>query len=79
MTTKLTVQLEPVKLVRVTSNDGGYLGGDCLVCDEGGWINGPDCVENLGTDRIDKGLTNQLLHRVFCPVGEYIIGRRLGV
>lgn len=74
--TKITVELEVSEVVTITSNDGGYLRGECLACDERGWLNGPDCFENLGTDVVSKGTTNQLHHRVYCPVGHYIARTR---
>ena len=69
---KITVDIDPEKLVITTSNDGGYLGGECLICGEMGWTNGPDCYKHMGTGKIDRGLSNQLVHKNDCPVGTYI-------
>lgn len=33
----ITVSLPRKKLIEITSNDGGYLGGQCIVCGASGW------------------------------------------
>lgn len=36
--TKVTVTMEADNLVRVRGNHGGYMDGECLVCDASGWL-----------------------------------------
>jgi hypothetical protein len=63
----ITVVIDPRKLIRITSDDGGYLGGHCLMCGQGGWIDN-DLGYAFGSDI----MSNRLIHTRECPLNEAI-------
>jgi len=57
------------KLVVVTENHGGYLGGRCVICDATGWLDG-----EIGYAYNAKGLLgNELKHTRSCPVSPHAL------
>ena len=54
---KITISIEPEKLIRVTENHGGFKTGICIVCGASGWL-WPGWLESLK-------------HKEDCPVGEF--------
>lgn len=62
----MKVSLSTNKIVQVTSNHGGYLGAQCLSCNELGWLDG-----KYGYAHSAKGvMSNRLIHKKSCPMNK---------
>jgi hypothetical protein len=61
------------RVIEITSNDGGYLGGRCLACNKGGYLR-----EGRSYPHGYKGLGNELVHSKECPMNRWLYkdGRR---
>ncbi len=64
-----TVPVQIDKAVRVTSNDGGYLGGECLCCGQGGWLKAHYGYRHDSKEAKERG--NVLRHKKDCPMNEH--------
>lgn len=61
------------KVIQVTSNDGGYLGGRCLVCDSAGYLReGYSYPFNSIGYRGHGLLGNELVHKKNCTMNRYL-------
>lgn len=67
---KVVVEIAISKLVPVTSNDGGYLGRQCLICGAGGWDGESDYGYRHGYDGGKP--TNRIVHARNCVLNQYI-------
>jgi hypothetical protein len=65
---KVIVEIAIEKLVPVTSNDGGYKGRTCLLCNETGWEDQSD----VGYRYRSEVPGNRLIHSRMCLLNQYI-------
>lgn len=56
------------KLVRVTTDHGGYTAGECLACGACGWL----CEQKHGIPHNGNKELNALRHTPKCPVGSML-------
>lgn len=65
------VMIDVSKVVVVTGNYSGYLGGKCLVCNASGWLDG------LGYPHSHRNevMSNRLIHTKDCPLNKYLTNK----
>lgn len=68
--TSVTVRLPLNKLVVVTENHGGYMGGECISCGASGWLNGKYGLK-AGTKDAKEWKGTHLVHKPSCPVNKF--------
>lgn len=72
---KIQVELDPDQIVQVTSNHGGYKGGECLVCGASGWLSGRYGLRSTSPDAKEWRGTH-LVHKIGCPMNKLASKRR---
>jgi hypothetical protein len=65
------VEIHIDKVVQVTENHGGYLGGHCLSCGALGWLDGKYGYA-FGTKNVEAHLT----HKKGCPMNRFAFKER---
>lgn len=65
-----TVAVDPRKVVVVTDDYSGYLGGKCIACNASGWL----VPSRYGYPRRmkDSIMSNRLIHTNECPMSEVL-------
>jgi len=65
---KITLKKDIEKIVVVTEDHGGFLEGECIACDETGWIDG-----KYGYRYGVKGVPgNHLIHKKNCVMNKFL-------
>jgi hypothetical protein len=63
------VRVDIKEAVRVTENHGGYLGAECIICGECGWLDGKYGYAH-GTKNV---MGNHLIHTKACPMNKHAL------
>lgn len=67
------VLVDSSKIIRITSNDGGYMGGECLACGKSGYLREGYSYPFGSTGYRGKGLLgNELVHAKNCPLNKHL-------
>lgn len=65
---KITLELDVDTIARITSNHGGFYGGECIACDASGWLE-PRHGYPHGSK---EGMGNQVHHKPDCPMNAHL-------
>lgn len=65
-----TVAVDPKKLVIITENYGGYLGGECVVCGASGWLSPRYGYPHNSKKGLAMG--NRIIHKEDCPMSKVL-------
>lgn len=68
----ITITIPMSRLISVSSNDGGYLGIDCLVCGATGYIRESSHGYRFGTPLGPHHMSNDMTHKKTCDLNQYI-------
>lgn len=76
----IKVGIDIEKIVQVTENHGGYLGGVCQLCGACGWLDYPRYGYPSSfrkSDKLDKEqksliAANRVVHKSDCPMNEHL-------
>lgn len=68
---KKTVPVPIDAVVRVYGNEGGYKSAECIICDQGGWLDG-----KYGYAWGTRDVGAHLKHKKNCPMNKYALTKR---